>query len=117
MESAGLPRIGCGDVLIRVLVVLGVLAVITYATYAVISGTTNRRVGVAPASPRWVVTHYAVHDATRVVVRKMRLGSDDVLDEHVVAEIPDSDSDFDIRFLEAMAEARSRAALFESESD
>ena len=64
-----------------------------------------------------MATHYAVHDATRVVVRNMRLGSDDVLDEHVVVEIPDSDSDFDTKFLEAMAEARARAALFESESD
>ncbi len=104
-------------VLVRALVVLGVLAVIAYATYAVISGTTYRRVSVAPASARWVATHYAVHDATRVVVRKMRLGSDDVLDEHVVVEIPDGDSDFDTKFLEAMAEARARAALFESESD
>ena len=47
----------------------------------------------------------------------MRLGSVDVLDEHVVVEIPDGDSDFDTKFLEAMAEARARAALFESESD
>ncbi|HMG30120.1 MAG TPA: hypothetical protein VK585_08385 [Jiangellaceae bacterium] len=104
-------------VLVRALVVLGVLAVIACATYAVISGTTYRRVSVAAASARWVATHYAVRDATRVVVRKMRLGSDDVLDEHVVVEIPDSDSDFDTKFLEAMAEARARAALFESESD
>ena len=104
-------------VLVRALVVLGVLAVIAYATYAMISGTAKRRIDVAPAGSRWVATHYAVNGATRVVVRKVRLGNDDVLDEHLVLEIADSDSDFDTKFIEAMAEARARAALFESESD
>lgn len=103
--------------LVRALVGLGVLAVIVYLTYAMISGTAKRRADVAPAGPRWVATHYAVSNATRVVVRRVSSGNDNVLDEHVVAEIPDSDSEFDTKFLEAMAEARARAALFESESD
>ena len=64
-----------------------------------------------------MATHYAVNGVTRVVVRKVRLGNDDVLDEHLVVEIADGDSDFDTKFIEAMAEARARAALFESESD
>lgn len=118
MESAG----SCKDrvvmmALIRALVVLGVLAVIAYATYAMMRGTTKRRIHAAPAGQRWLATHYAVNDATRIVVRKVSAGNGDVLDEHVVVEIPNGDSDFDSRFLEAMAEARSRAALFESESD
>ena len=41
----------------------------------------------------------------------------DVLDEHVMVEIPDGHSDFDAKFIEAMAKARARAALFELESD
>jgi hypothetical protein len=104
-------------VLVRALVVLGVLALIAYVTHAIISGTAKQRINVALADPRWVATHYAVNDATRVVVRRVRPGNDDVLDEHMVVEIRDSDSDFDTKFLEAMAEARDRAALFESESD
>jgi hypothetical protein len=40
-----------------------------------------------------------------------------VLDEHFIAEISDGDPDFDVKFLEAMAQARARVALFESESD
>jgi hypothetical protein len=103
--------------LVRAMVVLGVLALIAYGTYAVISGTTKRRTPVADAGPRWVAAHYAVNEMTRIVVRRLNPGNGDVLDEHMVVEIPDSDSDFDAKFLEAMAEARARAALFESESD
>lgn len=103
--------------LARALLVLGVLSMVAYVTYAVISGTTKRPTRTASAGQRWVAAHYAVHDATRVVVRKVSLDNDDVLDEHTVDEIPDSDADFDTRFLDAMAEARARAALFESESD
>jgi hypothetical protein len=102
---------------IRALVVLGVLALVAYAAYAMISGTTRRPIQPATAGSRWVATHYAVDDATRVVVRRVSPGGDDVLDEHIVSEIRDGDSDFDAKFLEAMAEARARAALFDSESD
>ena len=69
------------------------------------------------ARTRGVAAHHAVNDVTRIVVRKVRVDDDVVLDEHVVAEIPDSDPDFDDKFLEAMAEARARAALFDSEPD
>jgi hypothetical protein len=103
--------------LVEALVVLSIVAVIAYATYIVISGGGQRRSAVARAGARWEATHYAVRDATRVVVRKIVPGTGEVLDEHMIAEIPDSDSDYDTRFLEAMAEARARVALFESESD
>jgi hypothetical protein len=104
-------------VLVEALVVLGVVAIIAYATYAMISNTSERRRTVTETGSRWVATHYTVGDTTRVVVRRLRLGTDDVLDEHVVAEIPNRAEDFETRFLEAMAQARARAALFESESD
>jgi hypothetical protein len=38
-----------------------------------------------------------------------------VLDEHLVAVVADDDPSYDAKFLEAMAEARQRVALFESE--
>jgi len=103
--------------LVEALVVLGVVTVIVYATHVMISGTDRRRSSVGSTAAQWVVTHYAVQDSTRIVVRKLALGTGEVLDEHVVAVIPDSDSDYDTKFLEAMARARARAALFESESD
>jgi len=103
--------------LVEVLVLLGVVAVIAYATHSMISGTEQRRNNTARTGARWEATHYAVKGLTRVVVRKVVFGTDEVLDEHVITEIPDSDSDYDTRFLEAMAQARARAALFESESD
>jgi hypothetical protein len=104
-------------VLVEALVVLGVVAIIAYAAYAMISSTGQGRGVAADTGSRWVATHYTVSGATRVAVRRLRLGTDDVLDEHVITEIPNSDPDFDTRFLEAMAQARARAALFESESD
>ena len=102
--------------IVRVLVVLAVLVAIGYVIYAV-SGTSRQRGAVTNARTRWVATHHAVDGATRVVVRKVRVDDDVVVDEHVIAEITNSDPDFDGRFLEAMAEARARVALFDSEPD
>jgi hypothetical protein len=61
--------------------------------------------------------HYSAGNVTRVVVRRVRTEVGAVLDEQIIVEIPDSDSDFDAKFIEAMAQAVARAALFESESD
>ena len=61
--------------------------------------------------------HYSARNVTRVVVRRVRAEVGAVLDEQIIVEIPDSDSDFDAKFIEAMAQARARAALFDSESD
>jgi hypothetical protein len=102
--------------ILRALVVLAALVAVGYVIYAV-SGTARQRGGVTDARTRWVATHHAVNDVTRIVVRRVRVDDDVVVDEHVVAEIPDSDPDFDDKFLEAMAEARARAALFDSEPD
>lgn len=102
--------------MVRALVVLGVIVAVVYVIYAV-SGSGRQRGGVTNARTRWVATHHAVNDATRIVVRKVRVDDEVVVDEHVIAEIPNGDPDFDRRFLEAMAEARARAALFDSEPD
>jgi hypothetical protein len=102
--------------IVEALVVLGVVALVTYVVYSVVSGPDRGR-RTTGVTTRWVATHYAVNHATHVVVRKVNPGTDDVLDEHTIAEIADSDPDFDGKFLQAMAEARARAALFESESD
>jgi hypothetical protein len=100
---------------VEALVVLGVVVIVGYMVYALIRGQPQRTL--ADAGGRWVATHYAVNNATRVVVRKVGQDTGDVLDEHVIVEIHDGDPDFDAKFLEGMAQARARAALFELESD
>lgn len=62
----------------------------------------------------WQAGHYEVDDATRIVVRKV-LPDATVVDEHMVATIDEHDPDYDALFLAAMADARERAALFQSE--
>ena len=50
-----------------------------------------------------------------MVVQKVTPASRLVLDEHVIAEIPVSDPDYDELFMTAMATARQRKAIFETE--
>jgi hypothetical protein len=101
--------------LLEALVALSVMVVIVWAAYAISSGQRTREL--ARANSRWEATHYAVGDTTRVVVRKVVPATGRVLDEHAVAILSDRDGDYDAKFLEAMAQARARAALFTSESD
>ena len=101
--------------LLEGLVALSVMVLIVYAAFALNSG--QRRSELARASARWEATHYAVGSATRVVVRKVVPATGRVLDEHLVTVINDQDADYDAKFLEAMAQARARAALFRSETD
>jgi hypothetical protein len=104
--------------LLEALTVITVVATIVYLmTYAIIRHTSQSDARMADTGAHWVAGHYTAHHQTRVVVHKVRPDTGEVIDEHVVVEIPNADSDFDVKFLEAMAHARARAALFESESD
>ena len=70
-----------------------------------------------PAVPagRWRTAHYDVNGHTRVVVHKVSAGGAQVLDEHVIAEIAVDDPAYDDLFMTAMATARQRKAIFETE--
>jgi hypothetical protein len=59
--------------------------------------------------------HYDVDGHTKVVVQKVTPAATHVLDEHVIAEILVSDPDYDELFMTAMATARQRQAIFETE--
>jgi hypothetical protein len=48
-------------------------------------------------------------------VQKITPAGTHVLDEHLIAEIPVNDPDYDELFMTAMATARQRKAIFESE--
>jgi hypothetical protein len=102
--------------LFETLVVVGVTVVIVYAMYAALSSMgQGTEKSVASVAGRWETAHYGVSGATKVVVRKATPRTGRMLDEHVVAVIPDDDPDYEEKFLHAMAQARSRAALFDSE--
>ena len=63
----------------------------------------------------WRTTHYDADGQTKVVVQRVTPAGTHVLDEHVIAEIPVSDPDYDELFMTAMATARQRKAIFETE--
>ena len=51
----------------------------------------------------------------QVTVEKVGLSGGRILDEHLIATIQVDDPDYETKFLEAMAAARARQALFEAE--
>jgi hypothetical protein len=97
-------------------VVLGVMSVCLYLVFRAVLFTQGGAADKLEASSGgvWQTAHYDRRGVTRVVVRKTSPGGQ-LLDEHVVGEIPIGEADYDQRFLAAMATARERQALFESE--
>ncbi len=101
--------------LLESVVVLGVVGVFIFAMISLATQNDQLPRAVSRAGARWQVTHYEDGGATRVVLQKVLPDGATVLDEHLVATVPVTDPDYDARFLEAMAQARQRLALFESE--
>ena len=99
-----------------VVVVMGVVVywMIVLLTTARVASEQRPR---AVRAGTWTVAHYEAGGTTRVVVQRVSTRADDVLDEHVVAEIPVEDPGYDQKFLAAMSAARERRALFESEDE
>jgi hypothetical protein len=105
--------------LLEATVVLGIVGVIIYVAISTLvrgmGGMERPRVLRGAAGGRWQVTHFAVSNRTHVVVRKVLPDGATVVDEHLVATVAEDDPDYDMKFLEAMSQARQRCALFESE--
>jgi hypothetical protein len=102
-------------VLLEAAVVVGLFALVIFATIQVL---TRAQVPRRTALPRgtWQVAHLDAAGETRVVLQKV--GADGgVVDEHVIARIRVDDPEYDAKFLAAMAAARERRALFESEEE
>jgi hypothetical protein len=103
-------------VLVDAVVVLGVIGLVVYAGVRLLSRA--RYTLPAASSPgQWRATHYDVKGVTKVVLQKMSPTGANLLNEHVVATIPLDDPDYDTKFMTAMAAARERRAMFESEED
>jgi hypothetical protein len=83
--------------------------------YTVIRALESRPGHPAVAAGHWRAAHYDVDGHTRVLVHKVSSGGGQVLDEHVIAEIAADDPAYDEIFMTAMATARQRKAIFETE--
>ena len=94
------------------LLVVGVIGLLVYAAIRAMPGSPGHP---AVAAGQWHAAHYDVNGRTRVVVHKVSPGGAQVLDEHLIAEIPVDDPEYDVLFMTAMSTARQRKAVFESE--
>jgi len=103
-------------VLLEAVVVLGVVGVTLYLIISRFTGQADRR-AIPGEAGVWRTAHYSVEGGTRVVVQKVSPDRTRVIDEHVIATIEDRDPDYDARFLDAMAQARARLALFQAEEE
>ena len=97
--------------------VFGLLGIIVYTTIRLLTRPPGRRRPVVPRVGRWRCAHYDADGVTRVVLQKLPIDGAEVLDEHLVATVPIDDPDYEARFLSAMATARERRALFDSEEE
>jgi hypothetical protein len=97
------------------LLVVGILGVLLYLAVRAFLSSPGQEPTRALSPGRWRTAHYDVDGHTKVVVQKVTPAGTHVLDEHVIAEIPVSDPDYDEVFMTAMATARQRRAVFETE--
>jgi hypothetical protein len=96
-------------------VALGVVGVIIYVTISMLMRRVEQPRVRSVAAAQWQATHFARDGQTHIVVRKVLPDGATVIDEHHITTVAEDDPDYDAKFLEGMAQARERVALFESE--
>lgn len=99
----------------------GVLVIVTlllWLLYSLISGGGSDRLELEAGS-RWETHTESGSGATAVIVRCVAQGRRGLIElgRQVIDTIPDGAGDWDMRYHQAMAEARSRVAALEAESD
>jgi hypothetical protein len=97
------------------LLVVGIFGVLVYLAIRALLGSQGDAEHPALSAGNWRTAHYDVDGRTRVVVQKVTPAGTHVLDEHLIAEITVSEPDYDELFMTAMATARQRKAIFETE--
>ena len=97
------------------LLVVGVIGVLLYLAIRALLSSQGQELHPALTAGRWRTAHYDVDGHTKVVVQRVSPTGTQVLDEHVIAKISVSDPDYDELFMTAMATARQRKAIFETE--
>jgi hypothetical protein len=91
-----------------VLVEVAIVLVVAYLVYGGVAALTRGRRHRLPAGGRWQPRHYVDDGHTVVAVARMTAAGE-VVEEHVVARIPDADDDWTGKFLQAKQEAEERA--------
>ncbi|GAA2624410.1 hypothetical protein SMC26_36705 [Actinomadura fulvescens] len=95
------------------LVALALLAAVIVLLLYGLRGTAESK----PAAVRWEAHTEAVGGVTTVVVRRLADNTRTESGRQVIASIPDDDPEWETRYHEAMAQARSRVAALESQTD
>ena len=101
--------------MLKGVLVVGIICVLLYLVVRALLSSQRREGHPALNAGQWRTTHYDVDGHTKVVVHKVTPAGTHVVDEHVIAEIPVSDPDYDELFMTAMATARQRQSIFETE--
>jgi hypothetical protein len=91
-----------------ILLALGLTALIVYCVALVVSSVRHGPSARVKQKGTWKVHHYS-RNGTTVVAVGLTMPRGDVVEEHVVARIPDESDDWQARFLEAKQEAEERA--------
>ena len=102
--------------LVDAVLVLGVIALLFYGASRLVTRDQSRALPGAGVG-QWRATHYDAKGSTRVVLQKTSPSGTNLLDEHLVATIRLDDPDYDSLFMQAMATARERRAMFETEEE
>lgn len=93
---------------VALLLALLLVLVVAYCAYMVATGLRQRRTLRLRGEASWRVRHYN-DDGRTVVAVSLITPTGAVLDEQVVARLPDDDADWQSRFLHARQEAEERA--------
>jgi pyridoxamine 5'-phosphate oxidase family protein len=91
-----------------ILLALGLTALVVYCVALVVTSIRNGPSARLREKGAWKVQHYSRNGMTVVAVG-LTTPRGDVIEEHVVARIPDESDDWQARFLGAKQEAEERA--------
>jgi pyridoxamine 5'-phosphate oxidase family protein len=96
---------------VRFVLLLGEMAAVglgAYLVYGIVRTVSGPRPAALPVGGRWQVHHYAEGGQTVVTVARLTPAGE-VVEQHVVSRIADSDPDWSRKFLQARQEAEERA--------
>lgn len=97
------------------LVEVAIVLVVAYLVYGAVTTSTRGRRRALPTGGRWQPRHYADDGHTVVTVARLT-PKGEMIEEHVVARIPDLDEDWSRQFLQAKQEAEERAFYLNADS-
>lgn len=95
---------------------VAIVLVVVYLVYSAVTGSArDRQRRRLRTGGRWQPYHYAADGQTVVVVARLTPRGE-MIEEHLVARIPDLDEDWSRKFLQARQEAEERAFHLNADS-